>query len=50
MKLEDIQPDAVVRGLLPNALATVVSVRWFGSEELNLVYRTAAGDLDQELL
>ena len=50
MKLEDLQPDAVVRGLLPDALASVVSVQWFGSEALNLVYRTAAGDLDQELL
>jgi hypothetical protein len=34
-RLEDLQPSAAVRGL-PDALATVVSVQWFGSEALEL--------------
>jgi hypothetical protein len=36
--LEDLQPNAVVRGLLPDCLVTGVSVQWFGSEALELTY------------
>ena len=43
IKLEDLQPNAAVRGILPDALATVVSVQWFGSEALELTYKTYAG-------
>jgi len=32
MRLEDLQPNTAVRGLLPDCLITVVSVQWFGSE------------------
>ena len=32
-QLEELKPNAAVRGILPDALATVVSVQWFGSEE-----------------
>jgi hypothetical protein len=42
-RLEDLQPNAAVRGILPDALATVVSVQWFGSEALELTYKTPAG-------
>ena len=31
-KLEDLQPNASVRGILPDCLVTVVGVQWFGSE------------------
>jgi len=31
-QLEDLQPNAAVRGILPDSLVTVVSVQWFGSE------------------
>jgi hypothetical protein len=27
-RLEDLQPEAVVRGILPDTLVTVVSVQW----------------------
>jgi hypothetical protein len=37
LKLEDLQPDAAVRGILPDALVTVVSVEWHGSDALTLV-------------
>jgi SNF2 family DNA or RNA helicase len=50
MKLEDLQPNAAVRGLLLDALVTVVSVQWFGSEALELTYKTAAGKVANELL
>ena len=31
VKLEDLQATAAVRGILTDALVTVLSVRWFGS-------------------
>ena len=43
MKLEDLQPHAAVRGVLPDALATVISVQWFGSEALELTYKGPSG-------
>jgi len=49
-KLEDLQPHAAVRGILPDALVTVVSVQWFGSEALELTYKTPAGKVANELL
>src|ERR1044071_7515403 len=49
-KLEDVQPSASFRGILPDALVTVVSVQWFGSEALELTYKDAAGKLGSELL
>jgi len=50
MKLEDLQPDAAVRGILPDAMATVVSVEWHGSDALTLVYRGPDGRVADELL
>ena len=49
-KLEDLQPNAAVRGILPDALVTIVSVQWFGSEALELTYKTPAGKVANELL
>lgn len=42
-KLEDLRTNAAVKGILPDALVTVVSTQWFGSEALELTYKTAAG-------
>ena len=50
MKLEDLQPDASVRGILPDALVTVVSVAWHGSDALTLVYRGPNGRVADEIL
>jgi SNF2 family DNA or RNA helicase len=50
MKLEDLQSNASVRGIVPDALVTVVNVSWFGSEALELTYKTAAGKVANELL
>ena len=48
-KLEDLRTNAAVKGILPDALVTVVSTQWFGSEALEL-YKTAAGKVANELL
>ena len=50
MKLEDIQANAAVRGVLAEGLATVVSVQWFGSEALELTYKTPTGKVANQLL
>ena len=50
MKLEDLQANAAVRGILADGLATVVGVQWFGSEALELTYKTPAGKVANELL
>ncbi|MBK9086001.1 MAG: DUF3883 domain-containing protein [Sterolibacteriaceae bacterium] len=50
MKLEQLQPNAAVRGVVPDAMVTVVSVQWFGSEALELTYKTPTGKVANELL
>ena len=50
MTLEDLQPDAIIRGILPDALVTVVSVAWHGSDALTLVYRGPNGRVADEIL
>lgn len=50
MKLEELQANVALRGIIPDALVTVVSVHWFGSDALELTYKTAAGKVANELL
>ena len=50
MQLEQLKPCAAIRGILPDALVTVVSVQWFGSEALELTYKTPTGKVANELL
>ncbi len=42
-RLEDLKPNAAVRGVLPDCLVTVVGVQWFGSEALELTYKDPGG-------
>ena len=49
-RLEDLQPTAAVRGILPEQVVTVVSVQWFGSEALELTYKGPFGRVGNELL
>jgi hypothetical protein len=48
-KLEDFQPNASVRGILPDRLVTVVSAQWFGSNALELNYKDGDGRLTNTL-
>jgi len=50
IRLEDLQPNAAVRGLLPDSLVTVVNIQWFGSEALELTYKAPNGKVANELL
>jgi SNF2 family DNA or RNA helicase len=49
-KLEQLTPNAAVRGILPDSLVTVVNVQWFGSEALELTYKSPNGRVANELL
>ncbi|MYH69580.1 MAG: RNA helicase, partial [Gammaproteobacteria bacterium] len=50
MKLEDLQPDTTITGILANESVTVVNVRWFGSDALELTYKTSSGKVGNEIL
>jgi hypothetical protein len=41
--LENLQPNATLRGILPDALVTVVNVQRFGSEALDLTDKEPDG-------
>ncbi|MEO6325761.1 MAG: helicase-related protein [Thermoanaerobaculia bacterium] len=49
-KLEDLQPNGAIRGILPDALVTVVGTTFFGSEALELTYKDPAGRVANTLL
>lgn len=49
-RLEDLKPNASIKGILPNGLVTVVSVQWHGSEALELTYKSPEGKVANELL
>ena len=40
----------MVRGVLPEALVTVVDVQWYGSSAIELTYKDGAGQLGHELM
>lgn len=48
-KLEDLQHNASVLGILPDCLVTVV-VQWFGSDPLDLTYKDLSGKVSNQLL
>lgn len=50
LKLEQLQANAVVRGIVHHSLATVVSVQWHGSDVLELTYKLASGKVANEIL
>ncbi len=50
MKLEDLRPQASVRGVLPDATVTVVSVQWFGTDAVELTYKDPTGRVGNVLL
>jgi len=50
MKLEELQPNAAVRGVLSDALVTVVNAQWYGSEALELTYKDPSGRVANQLL
>ena len=50
MKLEDIQPDASVTGIIPDIAVSVVKIEWHGSDALTMIYRTPDGKVSDQIL
>lgn len=50
MRLEDLQPNTVLRGILPDCAVTLVNVQWFGSEAVEITYKDPGGKVGNQLL
>jgi SNF2 family DNA or RNA helicase len=49
-KLEALLPNTAIRGVVRDSIVTVVNVQWFGSDAVELTYKTPAGKVANELL
>jgi superfamily II DNA or RNA helicase len=49
-KLEELVPGASVRGIIPNAIVTIINVNWHGDSVIEITYRDSAGHLGNQLL
>jgi len=50
LKLEDLKPNAVVRGILPERAITVVGAQWYGPNAVELTYKDSEGKVGNTLL
>ena len=50
MKLEDLQTNTAIAGIQADGIVTVVNVRWFGSDALELTYKSSTGKVANEIL
>lgn len=49
-RLEELTRGASVRGILASGLVSIVDVKWYGSDVVEVTYKDAAGRVAQELL
>jgi SNF2 family DNA or RNA helicase len=49
-RLEDVVPQAAVRGIVPHTTVTVTSVHWYGSTAVEVTYKTPDGRVSNVLL
>src|SRR2546425_135230 len=49
-RLEELKTNSAVRGIVPDSLITVVNTQWFGSEALELTYKTPDGKVANQLV
>ena len=49
-KLEELSTGAAVRGVAGDAIATIVNVNWYGSNCIDVVYKTADGRVANDIL
>ena len=50
LTLEELTPNTLLRGILPEEIVSVVNVRWYGSDALELTYKDQAGKVANTLL
>jgi superfamily II DNA or RNA helicase len=49
-KLEDLEVNASVKGLLPSGLATIVSVQWYGADAAEVTFKDGGGAVANQIL
>jgi len=49
-RLEDLQPNTALRGILPDSLVTIVNVTWFGSNAVEIIYKAPTGGVAEQIL
>ncbi|HSW35923.1 MAG TPA: SNF2-related protein [Candidatus Limnocylindrales bacterium] len=49
-KLEEIKSDALVEGILPDSPVTIVNVNWFGTDAVEITYKSFKGKVSSEIL
>lgn len=49
-ELEQLKPNTVVRGILPECQVNVVGVQWFGTNALELTYKDSEGKVANTLV
>lgn len=49
-KLEELATGAFVEGIVPGGAAELVSVKWHGSDVLEVVYKDSTGRVGTEIL
>ncbi|WP_433243503.1 helicase-related protein [Streptosporangium sp. CA-135522] len=50
VRLEDLTPGAVVGGVTPSGDVSVVAIKWYGSNAVNLTYKSGDGQVADQLL
>ena len=50
MKLEDLQTNTAIAGIQADGIVTTVNIRWFGSDAVELTYKTSTGKVANEIL
>jgi len=50
MKLEELERDAVIAGIVPHEPVTIIDVTWHGNDAVEVTYKDARGQAGNELL
>lgn len=50
LRLEELIPGIVIKGIIPNQKVTVVNVKWHGNDVVELIYKDSSGQPHTELL
>jgi len=49
-QLEELQPQACLRGITPAGLATIINLQWHGSDVVEVTYKDDSGRVANQLL
>ena len=49
-KLEELKQNASVAGILPDSLVTIINIQWFGSDAVEITYKSVKGQVASEIL